>query len=84
MQYHNYSLAPTIVENINSLEDNEEIYKYIYENVEACVKAIENKGYDFAYNRYKCIVLTLNEQFGEKEQEIRVVKKLHTLHINQL
>ena len=82
MQYHNYSLAPTIVENINSLEDDEEIYKYIYENVEACVKTIENKDYDFAYNRY--IVLTLNEQFGEKEQEIRVVKKLRTLHINQL
>lgn len=77
-----YSLAPTIVENINSLEDNEEIYKYIYENVEACVKAIENKDYDFAYTRYKSIVLALNEQFGEKEkeQETGFVKKLGALH----
>ena len=66
-----YSLAPTIVENINSLADNEEIYKYIYENVEACVKTIENKDYDFTYNRYKSIVLALNEQFGEKEKKAR-------------
>ena len=77
-----YSLAPTIVENINLLADNEEIYKYIYENVEACVKAIENKDYDFAYTRYKSIVLALNEQFGEKEkeQENGFVKKLGALH----
>ena len=77
-----YSLAPTIVENINLLADNEEIYKYIYENVEACVKAIENKDYDFACNRYKSIVLALNEQFGEKEkeQETGFVKKLGALH----
>ena len=77
-----YSLAPTIVENMNSLEDNEEIYKYIYENVEACVKAIENKDYDFAYTKYKSIVLALNEQFGEKEkeQETDFVKKLGALY----
>ena len=77
-----YSLAPTIVENINSLEDNEEIYNYIYENVEACVKAIENGDYDFAYNRYKSSVLALNEQFGEKEKEQKTgpVKKLGTIH----
>ena len=52
------------------------------ENVEACVKAIENKDYDFAYTRYKSIVLALNEQFGEKEkeQETAFVKKLGTLH----
>lgn len=77
-----YSLAPTIVENINSLEDNEEIYNYIYENVEACVRAIENGDYNFAYTRYKSIVLALNEQFGEKEKEHETcfVKKLGTLH----
>ncbi len=74
-----YSVAPTIVENINSIEDNEEIYNYIYENVETCVKAIENGDYAFAYTMYKSIVLTLNEQFGTKKENI-FVKKLGSLH----
>ena len=78
-----YEVAPTIVENIDALEDNDKIYDYIYNHiVEACVKAIENGDYDFAYSRYKSSVLTLNEQFGkkEKEQETRVVKKLGAIH----
>ena len=78
-----YKVAPTIVENINILDDNEQIYNYIYSYiVEACVKAIENGDYDFAYNRYKSSVLALNEQFGkkEKERETGFVKKLVCLH----
>ena len=78
-----YEVAPTIVENIDALEDNDKIYDYIYNHiVEACVKAIENGDYDFAYNRYKSSVLALNEQFGEKEkeQETGFVKKLGALH----
>ena len=78
-----YNVAPIIVQNIDALDDNEQIYNYIYSHiVEACVKAIENGDYDFAYNRYKSSVLALNEQFGEKEkeQETGFVKKLGTLH----
>ena len=76
-----YEVAPTIVENIDALEDNDKIYDYIYNHiVEACVKAIENGDYDFAYNRYKSSVLALNEQFGKKEKETGFVKKLGTLH----
>ena len=78
-----YNVAPIIVKNIDALDDNEQIYNYIYSHiVEACVKAIENGDYDFAYNRYKSSVLALNEQFGEKEkeQETGFVKKLGTLH----
>ncbi len=55
------------------------IYEYIYNHiVEACVKAIENGNYDFAYNRYKSSVLVLNEQFGKKEnvQATDFIKKL--------
>ena len=65
------------------MSDNDKIYDYIYNHiVEACVKAIENGDYDFAYNRYKSSVLALNEQFGEKEkeQENGFVKKLCTLN----
>ena len=65
-----YAVAPTIVENIDVLDDNDKIYEYIYNHiVDACVRAIENGDYDFAYNRYKSSVLALNEQFGEKEKE---------------
>ncbi len=78
-----YEVAPIIVENIDALDDNEEIYECIYNHiVDVCVKAIENGDYDFAYNRYKSSVLTLNEQFGEKEkeQETSFVKKIGTIH----
>ena len=78
-----YEVAPTIVENIDALEDNNKIYDYIYNHiVDACVKAIEKENYNFAYNRYKSSVLALNEQFGkkEKDQETGFVKKLGTLH----
>ena len=78
-----YNVAPIIVKNIDALDDNEQIYNYIYSHiVEACVKAIENGDYDFAYSRYKSSVLALNEQFGkkEKEQETGFVKKLGALH----
>ena len=78
-----YKVAPTIVQNIDALDDNEQIYNYIYSHiVEACVKAIENGDYDFAYSRYKSSVLALNEQFGkkEKEQETGFVKKLGALY----
>ncbi len=78
-----YEVAPIIVENIDALEDNDKIYDYIYKYIiEACIKAIENGDYDFAYSRYKSSVLTLNEQFGEKEkeQETGFVKKFCTFH----
>ncbi len=78
-----YEVAPIIVENIEILGENDKIYEYIYNHiVEPCVNAIENGDYDFAYNRYKSSVLTLNEQFGEtvKEQEIGFVKKLGTIN----
>ena len=76
-----YNIAPIIVENINAIENNEQIYNYIYESIIApCVKAIENSDYDFAYNRYKNSVLVLSEQFSQKEQEHTFVKKIGSLH----
>lgn len=72
-----YDVAPTIVKNIDALDDNGQIYDYIYEKVvDACVKAIEKDDYEFAYKRYKSSVLALNEQFGEKE--ISFVKRKGT------
>ena len=76
-----YEIAPTIVENIDKLEDNEQIYNYIYENIiDFCVKAIENGNYDLAYSRYKTSVLALAEQFGAQLKENSLVKKLGSLH----
>ena len=61
---HYYDIAPSIVEAINNMPGCEEIYNYIYENViDACVKAIEQGDYKFAYNRYKNSVLALEEEY---------------------
>lgn len=72
---HYYKTAPIIVEAINNVENNKEIY--IYENVVyACVNAIKNGEYDFVYNRYKNIVLILEEQFARPALTSRLVKCL--------
>ncbi len=79
---HYYKIAPIIVETIDKLEDNEKIYKYIYENiVDTCVKAIKNGNYEFAYNRYKNSILVLEEQYARKtlEQKLANVLKLRPI-----
>lgn len=57
---HYYEVAPTIVEAINKDKNSNIVYDYIYDNVvEVCVEAIENGNYEFAYNRYKSSILSL-------------------------
>lgn len=74
---HYYQTAPIVVEAINAIKDNDEIYHYIYENVvNACVQAIKLGDYDFAYHRYKNSVLVLEEQFARPVLEKRLVKVL--------
>lgn len=72
-----YKVAPIIIEAINSIEDNASIYNYIYQNVvSACVEAIKNGNYEFAYHRYKNSVLILEEQFTRPILKQRFVKAL--------
>lgn len=53
-----------IVEGINNSKRMRDYYKYIYEHVvKACVEAIENGDYSFAYNRYKRTVQLLENKF---------------------
>lgn len=74
---HYYKIAPIIVEAINNVRNNNEVYNYIYENVvSACVNAIKNGEYEFAYNRYKSSVLALEEQFARPVLEQKFVKVL--------
>ena len=74
---HYYVTAPIIVEAINNVENNDTIYNYIYENiVSVCVNAIKKGDYDFAYNRYKNSVLTLEEQFARPALTNRLVRTL--------
>lgn len=74
---HYYKIAPIIVSAINELANNNEIFNYIYENVvSACVTAIKNGDYAFAYRRYKSSVLSLEEQFMRPKLEERLVKVL--------
>lgn len=61
---HYYDVAPIIVSNIDQQNDSNKIYKKIYENVICiCVKAIEDKKYDMAYNIYKQNVLDLEKMY---------------------
>ena len=74
---HYYQIAPIIVNAINELENNNEIYNLIYENVvSVCVTSIKNGNYDFAYRRYKRSVLDLEEQFVRPKLEKRLVQVL--------
>lgn len=74
---HYYQMAPIIVNAINELENNNEIYNLIYENVvSVCVTSIKNGNYDFAYRIYKRSVLDLEEQFVRPKLEKRLVQVL--------
>lgn len=77
---HYYKIAPIIVEAINNVENNNEIYNCIYENVvRTCVNAIKNGEYELAYNRYKSSVLILEEQFARPMLEQSFVKVLRMI-----
>lgn len=74
---HYYDIAPLIVDKINSIPNNSNIYTWIYEYVvKPCVTAIKQKNYEFAYSRYKNSVLALEEQFIKEMPEFQHVKTL--------
>ena len=74
---HYYKTAPIIVEGIDATENNDIIYDYIYDNVvDACVNAIEQGDYEFAYNRYKSSILSFEETFARPLLEEKIVKTL--------
>lgn len=74
---HYYKTAPMIVEAIEKEEHKDIIYNYIYDNVvDACVDAIENGDYDFAYNRYKESILSLEQTYLKYNLEHKLVRTL--------
>ena len=74
---HYYKTAPMIVEAIEKEEHKDIIYNYIYDNVvDACVDAIENGDYDFAYNRYKESILSLEQTYLKINLEHKLVRTL--------
>ena len=74
---HYYEIAPTIVENIEQMENNEYIFNHIYDTIIVpCVKAIEMGDFEFAYKRYKSSILCLEEEFCTKEFQKEPVKSL--------
>lgn len=61
-QYYQY--APEIVAMIDTDNNANVIYDYIYDTIVAdCVEAIENGDYNFAYERYKKGFLSLKKGF---------------------
>ena len=72
-----YEVSSIIVKNINTVEQKDLIYNYIYNNiVDYCVKQIEKGNYIAAYNRYKSGVLTLEKQFARPVLLQRLVKTI--------
>lgn len=66
---HYYEIAPSIVAELENVNDNDKIYEYIYNNVvKVSVEAIKNKDYGFAYDKYKNSVLALKRVFLDREQ----------------
>lgn len=75
---HYYKVAPLIVEKINTIKNNERIYKYIYKYIIlACVNAIKKGDYTTAYNKYKNSILSLETHFlnEDSKKEKSFVKK---------
>lgn len=80
---HYYKTAPIIVDAINELENNNEIFNYIYKNVVGvCVNAIKKGDYNFAYNRYKNSILALEEEFARPKIEEKFIKILKLKNCN--
>jgi hypothetical protein len=74
---HYYKTAPMVVTEINKQPNSNDIYNGIYHNViVVCVRAIEQKKYDLAYNVYKESILNLEEQFGRQALQKRLVMAL--------
>ena len=69
---HYYETAPRIVAILNSLQNSQKIYEYIYSRIiNACVIAIKDGKYDFAYKRYSNSILALEEKFlNENEKSL--------------
>lgn len=73
---HYYEIAPIIVEKLNEMPECEQIYNYIYENViRVCVNAIKHGDFEFAYNRYKNSILSLEEEFINHDFEKVLTKQ---------
>lgn|GEM_PF-5956203 len=61
---HYYSVAPKIVDVLDHHPESDQIYKTIYDSViSVCVKAIENKEYEFAYSTYMNAVKKLEAEY---------------------
>lgn len=59
-----YNIAPHVVDKIDSLDNASEVYEEIYKRVIAvCVKAIEDKNYNEAYQVYKDCILKLETEY---------------------
>lgn len=79
---HYYKMAPQIVEAISQCGKEDIVYDYIYDNVvDACVKAIENGDYEFAYNRYKNSILSLEEIFVKPTLQNSSVKTFRKIMV---
>ena len=80
-KYHYYSVAPIIVEAITQLENSNEIFKNIYENIIVkCIEAIEDKKFKLAYNIYKLSMIKLEKIYAKPVLEQKLVLALKNIN----
>jgi len=74
---HYYETAPLIIDTIESLPNNEEIYEYIYNNyLLKIIDDINENNYASAYVRYENMMKILEEELVRPILEQRLVKVL--------
>ena len=72
-----YDVAPLIVEAIDSDENSELVYDYIYDNIiDYCITEIEKGNYDLAYKRYKESVLSLEGYYIKTNLNHKLIRAL--------
>ena len=58
-----YSLAPSIVEKLNSENNFKELYSNIYSVINVCAKHMENKNFESAFKEYQDMFESLKKTY---------------------
>lgn len=67
---------------IDETRENDIIYDYIYDNIiDACVEAIENGEYNYAYDKYKNSILSLKKTFLGEMFQSEILKDTNLVYV---
>ena len=65
---HYHKISPVIINGIERMPDKDDIYSYIYISVlDSCFEALVFGATEFALNKYKSCITTLEEKYAKPE-----------------